>query len=89
MISDRTDIFNFLKCFNLGSLYILCPGGDDKANEYKIGSRIPFTMLPCIQSHFKWIFSLPVMFIGLSLLCDPAINDKTQLYRLKDKNVIG
>ena len=57
----------------LGSLYILWPGGEDKAKDYKIGSRIPFTIDPCIQSHFKWVLSIPVMLIGLSLLYDPAI----------------
>ena len=44
---------HFLKSLILGSLCILCPGGELRAKLYKIGSRLPFTMLPCIQSHFK------------------------------------
>ena len=27
--------------------------GEYKAKLYEKGSRIPFTILPCIQSHFK------------------------------------
>ena len=51
---DRIDIFVFLKSFLfLGSLYILCPGGADKENKYKIGSLVPMTKLPLIQSPFK------------------------------------
>ena len=49
------------------SLYILRPGVELGAKLYKIGSRIPFTIDPCIQSHFKWTLSLPVMLIGLLL----------------------
>ena len=59
---------HFLKSDILGSLYIFSPGGEPRAKLYKMGSRIPFTMLPCIQSHFKRILSTPVMLIGLSLL---------------------
>ena len=49
----------------LGSLYILRPGGEDKAKEYKIASRVPLTIVPATQSHFKWILSTPVMLGGL------------------------
>ena len=36
----------FLKSLILGSLKILCPGGELRANEYKIGSRIPLLIDP-------------------------------------------
>ena len=69
---DKTDLLIFSKSITLGSLYILWPGGDDKAKLNKIGSRIPFTIDPCMQSHFKWLLSIPVMLIGLLLLYDPG-----------------
>ena len=65
---------HFLKSLIIGSLYILCPGGELRAKLYKMGSRIPFNMLPCKKSHFKWTSSIPVISIGLSLLYDPLIN---------------
>ena len=74
MIWDKTGLFTRLKSLILGSLYILCPGGELKAKEYKIGSRVPLTIDPLIQSHFKWTLSIPVILIGLSLLYFPGIS---------------
>ena len=37
MIRDKTALFIFLKGLILGSLYILCPGGDEIGKEYIIG----------------------------------------------------
>ena len=54
---------HFFENLILGSLYIFCPGGELRAKLYKMGSRIPLTMLPCKQSHFKWNLSIPVILI--------------------------
>ena len=51
-----------------GSLSILWPGGELREKEYETGSPEPMTILPLIQSHFKWVLSMPVMLIGLLLL---------------------
>ena len=49
--------------------------GDEVSPKlYKIGCLKPFTILPLIQSHFKWTLSIPVILLGLSLLYDPGIN---------------
>ena len=72
MIWDKTDLFTFLKSFTLGSLIILWTGGELTAKLYKIGSRTPFTMIPWIQSHFKWTLAIPVILIGLSPSYDPG-----------------
>ena len=72
VIWDGTGLFIFLKSFTLGSLHILCPGGEDREKLIKIGSPIPFTMLPWIQSALGCTLSIPVMWIGLSLLYEPG-----------------
>ena len=58
----------------MGSLLIIWPGGADKTKLYKIDSRVPFTILPSTQPHFKWALSTPVMLICFSLSYDPAFN---------------
>ena len=73
VIWERTDLFIFVKSLILGSLNVLCPGKEDKANEDKMGSQTSFTMLPWMQFAFKGILSTPVMLIGLLLLCDHAM----------------
>ena len=58
----------------LGSLYILWFGGELKPKENKIVSLTPLTILPLIQSHFRWTLSIPVIVLGLSLLYVPGNN---------------
>ena len=54
-----------------GSLNILWPEKLSNAELYIIGFLIPFTILPMIQSHFKYISSTPVKLVGLSLFYLP------------------
>ena len=72
----------------LGSFYILCPRGELRANEYKIGSQSSLTIDPLIQSHFNRTLSILVILIGQSLLYETQSFDKIHLNHLKDKNVI-
>ena len=65
MIWERTDLFIFLKSLILGSFF--WARSELKVKEFKIGSRIPITIEPLIQSYFKWISSIPVLLIGFSL----------------------
>ena len=64
IIWDRTDFFIFFNCLILGSFLTLCPRGLSKAKLYKLGSLSLLTILPLLQSHFKWTLSFPVVLMG-------------------------
>ena len=52
MVCSRV-LFIFLYKTVVGSFIILYPGGALKLNENKICSRIPLTIEPSTQSHFR------------------------------------
>ena len=60
----KKDLFIFLKSLFLGSYFVSSPGSVFIAKLNKIVSRVTFTILPLIQSHFRVILSNPVNLIS-------------------------
>ena len=52
MVSNRVSLISLYKTV-VGSFINLYPGGALKVNENKICSRIPLTIEPSTQSHFR------------------------------------